>query len=80
MNLEYWFRSRVEIARLFGGVEIVENIVRAHAATKRQARARARYKVWREAREAGYPIGFRDVKIAAAMAPTGADNWAGVIW
>lgn len=78
---EYWFRSRVEIPRWFGGSEIVENLVLAVAKNWTKARAKARYKVWRQARGAGFRIGFGDVKLTLAeSAPTGADNWQGVIW
>lgn len=78
--VEFWFRSSTEVPRLFEGSETVECHVRALAPTLRQARAKARYKVWRAAREAGYRLGFSDVKLTAALAPTGADNWQGVIW
>lgn len=78
--IEFWFRASVTLPRLFGGEDTIESHVRAHAQTLTQARAKARYKVWRSARAAGYRIGFGEVKLTLALAPTGADNWQGVIW
>ena len=60
---DYWFRSEVEIPRLFEGSEIVANWVQASGHSYSQARSRARYKVFRAAREAGFRIGFQDIKL-----------------
>lgn len=78
---EYWFRSSVVIPRLFDGTELVENLVLAVAANWTKARAKARYKVWRQARSAGFKIAFGDVNLTPAeSSPTAADNWQGIIW
>jgi hypothetical protein len=78
---EYWFRSSVEIPRLFCGTELVESLVLAVASNWTKARAKARYKVWRQARGAGFEIAFGDIKLMPSeSSPTGSDNWPGVIW
>jgi hypothetical protein len=76
-------RSETEVPTLFSGTQRVSCFVFARADNLRQAKAKARYKTWKAAREAGWNLSFGEIAVRLADYPPvleGQDAEKGVIW